>query len=243
MKEYDISTYGERAAASYDAMYPTYDEAMIATLAKLARGGRALELGIGTGRIAVPLVEKGIEVHGIDASPLMIEQLRAKSGGENIPVTIGNFADVAASGEYNLIYVVFNTFFALLTQEEQTHCFENVARRLTSEGVFVIEAFVPDLTRFLGNQTTRAIQVTLERVKLDITMLDSVSQRITGQHVHITEQGIKLFPIQLRYAWPSEMDLMARLAGLELKHRWEDWTGRPFTTESQKHISVYERAV
>ncbi len=243
MKEYEISTYGERVAASYDAMYPYCDEAMIETLARLARGGRALELGIGTGRVALPLAEKGIELHGIDASPSMIEQLRAKRGGENIPVTMGNFADVALSGEYDLVYVVFNTFFALLTQEEQMRCFERVAGRLASGGVFIIEAFVPDLTRFIGNQATRAIEMTLDRVKLDIAMLDSVSQRITGQHVHITEQGIKLFPIQLRYAWPSEMDLMARLAGLKLRHRWDDWTGRPFTSESQKHISVYERAV
>lgn len=243
MKEYDISTYGENVAATYDVMYPAYDQAMIATLGELARGGRALEFGIGTGRIAVPLTEKGIEVHGIDASPSMIEKLRAKPGGENIPVTIGNFADAAIEGEYELVYVVFNTFFALLTQEEQTRCFENVAQRLSSEGVFVIEAFVPDPTRYRLGQTVQATQVTLGGVRLDIAIHDPVNQRVECQHVHITEQGIKLIPIQIRYAWPSEMDLMARLAGLRLRNRWDDWTGKPFTSESQKHISVYERAV
>ncbi|HEY7545747.1 MAG TPA: methyltransferase domain-containing protein [Blastocatellia bacterium] len=243
MKEYDISTYGESVAPSYDAMYPAYDEAMITTLTELARGGRALELGIGTGRVALPLKEKGIEVHGIDASPSMIEKLRAKPGGENILVTMGNFADVAIEGEYQLVYVVFNTFFALLMQEEQLRCFERVAPRLSSGGAFVIEAFVPDQARFIGGQSTRAVQVTLDRVRLDVAMHDGVSQLITAQHVHITEQGIKLIPIQLRYAWPSEMDLMARLAGLKLRARWDDWTGKPFTAENQKHISVYERAV
>jgi SAM-dependent methyltransferase len=242
MKDYDISTYGESVAPSYDAMYPACDETMVATLARLARDGRALELGIGTGRVALPLAEKGIEVCGIDASPSMIEKLRAKRGGENIPVTTGDFADVAVEGEYDLIYVVFNTFFALLTQEEQTRCFENVAERLSSRGVFVTEAFVPDPTRFTGGQATRAVQVTADRVRLDIALHDAVSQRVTGQHVHITAQGISLLPIQIRYAWPSEMDLMARLAGLRLRDRWDDWTARPFTSESQRHISVYERA-
>ncbi|MEW6209214.1 MAG: class I SAM-dependent methyltransferase [Acidobacteriota bacterium] len=243
MKEYDITTYGENVALFYDAMYPVYEEAMIETLARFARGSRALELGIGTGRIAVPLTEKGIEVVGIDASSSMIEKLRAKPGGENIPVTVGNFADVAVEGQYDLVYVVFNTFFALLTQEEQSRCFERVAERLSSRGVFVIEAFVPDPTRFIGGQAIRAAQVTMDGVRLDAAMHDAVSQRVTGQHIHITGQGIKLIPIQIRYAWPSEMDLMARLAGLKLQARWDDWTGRPFTSESQRHISVYERAI
>jgi SAM-dependent methyltransferase len=240
MKEYDISTYGNRVAPVYDELYAVYDPAMIATLAKFASGGRALELGIGTGRIALPLAEQGIEVTGIDSSPSMVERLRAKPGGKNIPVTIGNFADVGVEGEYKLIFVVFSTFFGLLTQEEQVRCFEGVARHLSADGSFVLEAFVPDLTRYSSLQAVRAAQITSEKVNLDVASLDPVTQQVTGQHVIFTDKGVKLYPIRIRYVWPSEMDLMARLAGLRLRHRWGGWSGEPFTAKSEKHVSVYE---
>jgi hypothetical protein len=154
-------------------------------------------------------------------------------------VTIGNFADVAVEGEYKLVYVVFNTFFGLLSQQEQARCFAGVAQHLAVDGSFVVEVFVPDLTRFDGNQTVRVVQVSTESVNLDVSMHDPVNQRVTGQHVIFTEQGVKLLPIQIRYAWPSEMDLMARLAGLELAHRWGGWSREPFTSASGKHVSVY----
>ncbi|HSJ52655.1 MAG TPA: class I SAM-dependent methyltransferase, partial [Anaerolineae bacterium] len=217
------------------------DPAAIAALNRLARGGRALELGIGTGRFALPLQEAGVEVHGIDASPAMVARLRAKPGGGSIPVTLGNFADVAVEGHFSLIYIPFNTFFSLLTQEEQVRCFQNVARHLAPGGAFAIEAFVPDLTRFSsGQQTVRAVTIKEDRVQLDVSVHHPVTQRITSQHVFLAEEGIRLFPVSLRYAWPAEMDLMARLAGLRLKHRWEDWDGGAFSARSGMHISVYE---
>ncbi len=241
MDTYQEDTYGEHIADIYDEWYHTYDEAAVDTLGELAQGGRVLELGIGTGRIALPLQQKGIPVHGIDASPAMVAKLRAKPGGENIPVTMGDFADIAVEGQFSLIYVLFNTFFALLTQEAQLRCFENVARHLDPEGVFVIEAFVPDVARFSGGQTTRTIGLTEAEVRLDATLHDPLTQQITTQHVVLGGRGIRLYPVKLRYAWPSELDLMARLAGLRLRERWENWARTAFTADSGKHISVYGR--
>jgi SAM-dependent methyltransferase len=241
MDTYKIETYGERFADHYDEWYSTFDEAAIETLAEFAEGGRALELGIGTGRIALPLLKRGVEVHGIDASTAMVERLRAKPGGESLPVVMGNFADLEVENEFKLIYIVFNTFFVLLTQEEQVRCFRNVARRLTRDGVFVIEAFVPDLTRFSGGQANKAIKVTTELVELDVSQHYPAEQRVVGQKVVLTQGSVRLYPIQIRYCWPSEMDLMAQLAGLRLRHRWSNWQQEPFTSESVKHISVYER--
>jgi SAM-dependent methyltransferase len=243
MDEYREETYGERIAGIYDTLYAGYDPAAIATLNRLAQGGRALELGIGTGRVALPLQETGVEVHGIDASPAMVDSLRGKPGGEGIAVTLGNFADVAVEGHYSLIYVTFNTLYSLLTQDEQVRCFQNVARHLAPGGVFLIEAFVPDVTRFSsGRQTMRAVTIEEDLVQIDASMHDPVAQQVTSQHIILTERGVRLYPVWLRYAWPAELDLMARLAGLRLKHRWEDWEGRAFTAGSGSHISVYEHA-
>jgi SAM-dependent methyltransferase len=241
MDTYQEDTYGERIADIYDEWYSAFDEAAVNTLSEMARGGRVLELGIGTGRIALPLRQKGVVVHGIDASTAMVAKLRAKPGGENIPVTIGDFADVAIEGQFSLIYVLFNTFFALLTQEAQLRCFENVARHLGPEGVFVMEAFVPDVARFSGGQTTRTIGLTEAEVRLDATLHDPLTQQITIQHVVLSEQGVRLYPVKLRYVWPSELDLMARLAGLSLRERWGSWTRDSFTADSGQHISVYGR--
>lgn len=241
MDNFHAETYGERIAGVYDDWYAEYDEAVVSTLSELAQGGRALELGIGTGRIALPLQRLGVEVHGIDASQAMVAKLRAKPGGASLPVTMGDFADVPVEGRYSLIYVLFNTFYALLTQEEQVRCFQNVARHLSPGGVFVIEAFVPDMTRFQGRQTVRAARVGADQVHLDVSQHDPVRQQVTVQHVVLSEQGIRLFPVQLRYVWPAEFDLMARLAGLQLKHRWSDWQRAAFSAESGKHISVYKQ--
>jgi SAM-dependent methyltransferase len=155
MDNYQADTYGDRISAVYDEMYSAYDEKCVETLADLAQGGTALELGIGTGRIALPLRERSVQVYGIDASPAMLEKLRAKPGGEHIPVSLGDFGELALEGRFSLIYVVFNTFFALLTQEQQINCFRNVAGHLDPQGVFVIEVFVPDMTRFADQQTFR----------------------------------------------------------------------------------------
>jgi len=240
MDTYQEDTYGARIAGVYDAWYGDYDPAILAALLELAPGESALELGIGTGRIALPLQESGVTLAGIDASEAMIAQLRGKRGGDQIPVVLGNFADVAVEGQYRLIYVLFNTFFALLTQEEQLRCFRNVAQHLEPQGSFVIEAFVPDLGRFSGQQTVRAVSLSENEVRLDASQLDPVNQQVTSQHIVLTEAGIRLYPVKLRYAWPSELDLMAQLAGLQLKERWENWHKAPFSANSGKHISVYE---
>ncbi len=242
---YEAATYGDRIAAVYDAwVAPAVDqstEPAAAFLADIAGAGPALELGIGTGRIALPLVERGVAVHGIDASEAMVERLRQKSGGAAIPVTIGDFAEVTAEGEFRLIYVVFNTFFALLSQEEQLRCFASVASKLTEDGAFVIEAFVPDPTLFDRGQRVSTTRVEVDRLQLDATRHDSVAQRVTTQHVVIGKEGIVMLPVQLRYAWPSELDLMARLAGLRLAERYGGWQREPFTPSSPAHVSVFKR--
>lgn len=238
---YDEATYGDRIAAIYDELYESYDAAAIQLLVELAQGGRALELGIGTGRVALPLRRAGVDVHGIDASEAMVARLKAKPGGDVVPVTVGSFADLPVEGPFSLVYVVFNTFFALLTQAEQVQCFQRVAQRLTEEGLFVLEVFAPDMTRFVDRQAVRAVDVDVDQVRLDVSQLDLVNQRVLTQHVHLTEAGVRLFPVQLRFVWPSEMDLMAQLAGLTLRHRWSSWQREPFSNESGKHISVYAR--
>jgi SAM-dependent methyltransferase len=242
MNFYTDETYGERVAEVFDDWYGDYDPEAITVLADLVGGGRALELGIGTGRIALPLMARNIEVHGLDAAPSMVARLRAKPQGDRVPVVLGNFADVAVDGEFTLVYVVFNTFFALSSQDEQVRCFRNVATHLTPDGCFLIEAFVPDVKRFTGGQVNWATKVTAERVELDVGQHDSAEQRVNSQKVVITDGSIRLFPVQIRYAWPPELDLMAQLAGLRLRDRWSDWQRKPFTSLSQKHISIYERA-
>lgn len=239
MDHYQEDTYGERIADIYDEWYSAYDQTAITTLSELAGDGPVLELGIGTGRIALPLQNKGLSVQGIDASPAMIAKLRAKPGGADIPVTVGDFADVAVEGQFSLIYVLFNTFYALLTQAEQLRCFENVSAHLTPSGVFVIEAFVPDLARFTGGQTIRVVDLGENEVRLDASQHDPVAQQVSSQHIVLTSQGIRFYPVKLRYVWPAEFDLMACLAGLRLQHRWGNWERADFSAESTRHISVF----
>lgn len=243
MRDYDPATYGDRMADIYDDWYgiPGNTEAATEFLAELAGSGSVLELGIGTGRLAIPLAQKGIEVHGVDASEAMVKRLRTKPGGADVPVTIGDFASVEVEGRFSLVYVVFNTFFALLTQEDQVRCFENVAGRLIEGGTFVVEAFVPDFARLLAGQVTQTKRVEMDRVYLETTRYDTVSQRARSHNIVMGKGGTKLYPVEIRYAWPSEMDLMARLAGLRLRERWSGWDKGPFTAESGSHVSVYER--
>lgn len=204
-------------------------------------GGRALELAIGTGRVAVPLAARGISVHGIDGSPAMVEQMRAKPGGRDIPVTIGDMADVAVDGTFPLAYLVFNTLFNLPDQSRQVDCFRNVAKVLEPGGVFVVECFVQDLTEFDRHQrlATRALSDTA--VDMEFLLHDPVEQAVTYQRVTFDEHGTTLRPLRLRYCWPSELDLMARLAGLRLRERCTDWDHSPFTAASRRHVSVYEK--
>ena len=205
--------------------------------------GPVLQLGIGTGRIALPLVQRGIEVHGVDASEAMVAKLREKPGGDRIKVSMGNFADVGelVDGAFSLVLVVFNTFFGLLTQDDQVRCFQGVAQHLADGGVFLMQAFVPDLTRFDRGQRVEAMDVGTDIVHLEASRLDPVNQRVTSQHMVVEDGRTRLFPVSLRFAFPSELDLMARLAGLRLRERWGSWDRQPFGSSSQQHISVSER--
>jgi SAM-dependent methyltransferase len=242
MKDYEpIMSFGEDVAEAYDDVQRGDEAEAVAFLEKLAGGGLALELAIGTGRIALPLAGRGIRVDGVDISPEMVAQLRNKPGGEQISVTIGDFADVPVPGRYRLIYVVFNTLFNLLTQEDQVRCFENVAAHLTDDGSFVIEAGSPAFLYGLRNdQHVDAESIEVDSVQLDVLRHDPAKQMLDESHVSISSTGVRLNPIVQRYAWPAELDLMARIAGLRLKERWDGWNNEPFTGKHNV-VSVYGR--
>jgi SAM-dependent methyltransferase len=243
MKDYEpIMSFGEDVAAMYRDVKRGDEIAAVAFLEQLAGRGPVLELAIGTGRIALPLAARGIRVDGVDISPAMIAQLRAKPGGDAIAVTVGNFADVPVSGAYRLIFVVWNTLFNLLTQEDQVRCFANVAAHLTDDGAFVVEAFVPAfLYRLRSDQYVDVETIRVDEVRLDVLRHDMATQTIEESHVSLASAGVRLNPVVQRYAWPSELDLMARLAGLRLKDRWGGWNREPFTSTSSTHVSVYGR--
>jgi hypothetical protein len=238
-----VMSFGEDVAAIYDEISQRGDEvSAVAFLEQLAKGGPALELAIGTGRLALPLAARGVKVDGIDISPAMVTKLRGKPGGENIEVAIGNFADVAVSGTYRLIYVVFNTLFNLLTQDEQVRCFENVASHLTEDGLFVVEGSVPsEFYHLRNNQYVDAEAIGIDNVRLDVARLDPVKQLLEETHVTLSSSGVHLNPIVSRLAWPSELDLMARIAGLQLQERWSSWDREPFLAASGNCVSVYAR--
>lgn len=241
MKNYEpIMSFGEDVAESYRDAHRGDEVAAVAFLEQLAGQGPALELAIGAGRIALPLAARGIRVDGIEFSPAMIAQLRAKPGGDAISVTVGDFADVPVPGTYSLIFVVWNTLFNLLTQDDQVRCFENVAEHLTDDGSFVVEAFVPAfLYRLRNDQYVDAEAIQVDEVQLDVLRHDMATQMIEESHVTLSSAGVRLSPVVQRYAWPSELDLMARIAGLRLKHRWGGWNSEPFNSASSTHVSVY----
>jgi SAM-dependent methyltransferase len=250
VKDYEpIMSFSEEVAESYDdaqrfSKTPSRSDkhAAVAFLETLAGGGPALELAIGTGWIALPLAARGIRVDGIDFSPAMVRRLRAKPGGEQISVTIGDFADVPVPGMYRLIFVVANTLFNLLTQDDQVRCFENVAAHLTDDGAFLIEAFRPDfLYRLREHQYVDAEAIEVDQVRLDVARHDPMTQLLEESHVLLSGEGVRLNPIITRYAWPSELDLMARIAGLRLKERWAGWNREPLTSTSRNLVSVYRR--
>jgi SAM-dependent methyltransferase len=232
--------FDERVAESYDELAQRHDtRAAVAFLERLAAGGPALELGIGTGRVAFPLAARGIRVDGIDISPAMLARLRAKPGGEQVSVTIGDFAEVPVPGTYRLVFVVANTLCNLGTQDKQVRCFENVASHLTEEGSFTVEAFVPHPDWLRDGQYVEAEGVGIDEVRLDVCRIDVVAQRLEESHVVLSEDGVRLSPVVTRYIWPSELDLMARLAGLRLKERWAGWNREPFTSASRTYVCVY----
>ena len=237
-----MNYFGEDVAARYDENIgewgdPRVVESTVEFLAELSGGGAALELGIGTGRIALPLMARGVRVAGIDLSEAMVTRLRAKPGGEDITVVIGDFATTRVEGAFSLAYVVFNTIMSLRTQEAQIACFENVARHLQSGGCFVAEVMLPELQRLPPGEKFLPFDVSPEHLGFD--EYDTVQQRLTSHHYYPADGTYSTFPC--RYVWPAELDLMARLAGMRLRERWSDWTRSPFTAESMKHISVWEK--
>jgi SAM-dependent methyltransferase len=214
-------------------------EPAVRFLAGLAGRGPVLELGIGTGRIALPLSQRGVPVHGIDRSEAMVSRLRDKPGGAGIPVTIGDFATTRASGPFRLAYLVFNTIMNLTTQDEQVDCFGNVAAQLAPGGCFVIEVMVPDLRRLPPGETIRPFTVTPTRLGFD--EYDVAAQGLVSHHYRVDGERVRTVSMPFRYVWPAELDLMARLAGLTLRERWSGWNREPFTSDAAAHVSVWEK--
>ena len=229
------ATYDETSDAMFD---PAVVGPAVAFLAELAGNGPALELGIGTGRIALPLAARGVEVHGIDLSRAMIARLRAKPGGDAIAVTVGDFATAQAGSTFRLAYVVWNTIMNLTTQAAQVACFRNVANHLEPGGRFVVEVGVPDLRRLPPGE--RFVVFDGSATHWGIDEYDVANQGLISHHFQITAAGVEQSSGPFRYVWPAELDLMAQLAGMELRERWAGWAREPFTSESRGHVSVWE---
>jgi len=240
----DDGYFDERVAARYDEsaaeMFdPAVVEPVIDLLVEIAGSGRALELGIGTGRIALPLARRGVPVHGIELSKAMVARLRAKPGGEDIGVTIGDFATTTVDGTFSVAYLVFNTIMNLTTQAAQVACFRNVAAHLEPGGRFVIEVGVPGLQLLPPGETIRAFHVSETRWGFD--EYDVAVQGLTSHHFEIVDGRVERFSVPFRYAWPAELDLMAQLSGMRLRERWSGWKREPFTSDSREHVSVWEK--
>jgi SAM-dependent methyltransferase len=236
--------FDERVAARYDEssadMFdPTVVDPVVDFLAQLADGGPALELGIGTGRIALPLAQRGVPVHGIELSEAMVARLREKPGGEDISVTIGDFATTSVSHSFSLAYLVFNTIMNLTTQEAQIACFLNVSAHLEPGGCFVIEVVVPGLQRLPPGQTIQDFHVGESSWGLD--EYDVVTQGLKSHSFRFEDGEVRHSSIPFRYVWPAELDLMAQLAGMRLRERWGGWKRESFTSESREHVSVWEK--
>jgi len=236
--------FDERVASRYDdssaGMFSSeVVEPAVELLAELAANGRALELGIGTGRVALPLAERGVEVHGIDLSRAMVARLREKPGGDRIPVAIGDFASVRLEATFTLAYLVFNTIMNLTTQAEQVACFRNVAAHLEPGGCFLIEVTVPDLRRLPPGETMHVFDASEGHWGID--EYDVARQALVSHHFSLVNGEIERVSMPFRYVWPSELDLMAELADMRLRDRWSGWRREPFTAESRQHVSVWAK--
>ncbi len=242
MEGFDPKTsFGCETSKRYVAREARGDEQeTVAFLARLAGRRHALELAVGTGRIALPLMRAGVGVDGIEQSQDMVDRMREKPGGESVHVAVGDMARVDMGRKYGLVYLVYNTIGNLLTQEEQVRCFENAARHLTDDGVFVLECRVPSAPTRTERQFVEAERIAVDHVTLHVARYDPVTQLLDANHVHIGEDGVAFGPISLRLAHPPEFDLMARIAGLRLRQRVGGWHGEPFTASSWRHVSVYE---
>lgn len=243
MEGFDPKTsFGYEVSKRYDDD-PRGDEAeTVDFLTRLAGQQDALELAVGTGRIALPLTRAGVRVDGIELSRDMVDRMREKPGGDQIDVTMGDMSRVTTGRTYGLVYLVFNTIGNLLTQEDQVRCFQNAAHHLTDDGVFLLECRIPTAPARAGHQYVDAEHIGVDHVDLDAGRYDPLTQILDLSHIHISTRGIRLNPIRLRLAHPPEFDLMARIAGLRLRERWGGWNNEPYTATSWRHISVYERA-
>lgn len=241
----DSSTYGERIADRYDQEHAFLADtsAQVELLAGLAAPGlRALELGVGTGRVAIPLARRGVAVTGLDSSPKMLARLAENPGGDKVRPVLGDMQELAVDGPFDLIYVVFNTFFGLFTQEAQIDCLTRAKALLSPDGKLLIEAFVPDLTRFTAGQALRTVTVGENRVVIEATRYDPISQRIDTNLLYLTQdRPVDMVPVRIRYVHVAELDLMARVAGLALHSRWAGWNREPFGPGAGMHVSVYTR--
>ncbi|MBA2768964.1 MAG: class I SAM-dependent methyltransferase [Sporichthyaceae bacterium] len=240
---FDPAAYGSSAAADYDALHAELDPSdAVQALAALAGTGDVLEFGLGTGRLALPLVDLGFTVHGIEGSPAMVEALRAKPGGSEVPVVVGDFSRAnTGKDDYSLVVLAINTIFALPSQEAQVSCFQNASRHLVTGGRFVVEAWVPDVGAFRNLSAVRPVRVHDGHIELEVATIDPSTQTMWTNKMHVTDTGVRLIAANHRYAWPSEMDLMARLAGMRLVHRWQDWNQSTFRDVSTSHISVWQK--
>ena len=242
----DDGYFGEPVAARYDEssgdmFEPDVVDAAVGILTELAGVGRALELGIGTGRIALPLARRGVTVHGVDLSRAMVARLRDKPGGDAIGVTIGDFATTRVDGAFSVAYLVFNTIMNLTTQAAQVACFRNVAAHLEPGGCFLIEVMVPELRKLPAGQSVVPFHVSPTRWSFDL--YDVATQAMSSNYIEVVDGRGEYRSIPFRYVWPAELDLMAELAGLRLRERWDGWTRDPFTSESRQHVSIWEKPV
>ncbi len=235
-----LRSFGPEVAARYDEDARGDEPETVEFLAELAGDGPVLEFAIGTGRIALPLTERELRVDGIEQSSAMVDRLRAKPGGAELAVTIGDMSTVALPDRYSLVYLIFNTIHNLLTQDGQVRCFENAARHLRDDGVFVLETGVPWDGPRKGSYVD-VIKLGVEEVRLSAHRYDAMTQILDTNHMRLVSSGIQMSPISLRLVYPGELDLMARIAGLRLLHRWGGWRQEPFTIDSRRHVSVYGR--
>ncbi len=243
--DHDPSGYGARIGDQYDDIYEgVFDtDGAVTVLAELAEDGAVLELGVGTGRIAIPLRERGVEIHGVDGSPVMLEHLAAKPGGARIPTTCGDFMEVRVEGEFAVVALLINTIYALANQDAQVRCFANAARHLQPGGRFVVEAWVPDPPGNDERLRVRGRRLAPGLAGLVIEDHDPIRQTLSTTQIVMGEDGRTVtFPVIHRYAWPAELDLMAKHTGFVLEHRWADWHRAPFTRYSENHVSVWRKA-
>ena len=242
MKQFGPGTFGDLNAEEYDALHdPGTTDECVSLIADLSDGGDILELAIGTGRIALPLAQRGLNVSGFDASPQMLDILKGKPGGSDIPTWVANMASFDLDQTFDFAFLVFNTLYNLTTQEEQLRCIQSVAKHLKPGGKFLVEAFMPNRESFDNNQAVRTKHVDYEKVWLEAVQHDPVAQRLNYQRIRISQQGTELKPLPMRYVWPAELDLMARLAGLSPIAHWGGWHKQPLTRNSDFYVMMYQR--